>query len=242
MGVIKNILLKKYLYKIEARIYNKAKGIISLSPPITNYILSKSKNKIITIPNFSDRTVFTPQYSEPKPLVIAYIGAIGKANHLEYLVDAANATQELDVKYIIMGEGGELPNIKKRAKGILNLEFKNFADQKSVIKVLNQAHAVYISYKDIEILETGSPNKFFDALAAGKLIIVNFKGWLKDMIEQYQCGFYTNPNSPDDLKAQLEPFLDSKKLPIAQENSRKLSEKFDKTNSVQRIETFIKSL
>jgi glycosyltransferase involved in cell wall biosynthesis len=76
------------------------------------------------------------------------------------------------------------------------------------------------------VLETGSPNKFFDGLAAGKLIIINFGGWIKNEIENHLCGVYVNPNQPADFTKKVIPFLSDKKLlENYQQASRKLAEK-----------------
>jgi hypothetical protein len=58
---------------------------------------------------------------------------------------------------------------------------------------MNITDASFIFYKPVPVLETGSPNKFFDGLAAGKLIIINFGGWIKTEIEENKCGVYVNP-------------------------------------------------
>lgn len=55
------------------------------------------------------------------------------------------------------------------------------------------------SFKDLSILKTNSPNKFFDSLAAGKPIIVNSAGWTKKIVEANNIGFYVNPRIPEEL-------------------------------------------
>ena len=35
-----------------------------------------------------------------------------------------------------------------------------------------------------------SPNKFFDYLSAGLPIICNYPGWVSEIIEKNNCGFY----------------------------------------------------
>ena len=74
-------------------------------------------------------------------------------------------------------------------------------------------------------METGSPNKYFDGLAAGKLIIVNFGGWIKSEIENAQCGIYADSRNPTDLVTKIEPFLsDTTRLKQHQQASRLLAE------------------
>jgi hypothetical protein len=43
-------------------------------------------------------------------------------------------------------------------------------------------HFNYISFADYPILATSSPNKFFDGLAIGLHPIINFKGWIYDLL------------------------------------------------------------
>jgi glycosyltransferase involved in cell wall biosynthesis len=91
---------------------------------------------------------------------------------------------------------------------------------------MNVTEATFICYKNVPILETGSPNKFFDGLAAGKLIIVNFGGWIRQDIEEAQCGIYVDPMNPTDFVKKVSEFTsDSKKLKSYQESSRQLGER-----------------
>src|SRR5690606_1456488 len=60
-----------------------------------------------------------------------------------------------------------------------------------------------ISFLDLPILYTNSPNKLFDSLSAGKPIIVNSAGWTKDLVEENKCGLYVDPKNPRDLADKL---------------------------------------
>lgn len=80
------------------------------------------------------------------------------------------------------------------------------------------------------ILKTNSPNKLFDSLSAGKPIIVNSAGWTKDMVENDDCGFFVDPDSPKDFAHKILEIKDNKDiLKRWGENARKLSiEVYDK--------------
>ena len=73
--------------------------------------------------------------------------------------------------------------------------------------LLEQSDAVYVSFKDVKVLGTGSPNKFFDSLAAGKLTIINFDGWIKQLITKNKCGFHHNPHSSTAFVRKLKVFV-----------------------------------
>ncbi|MNR36539.1 putative glycosyl transferase [compost metagenome] len=66
-------------------------------------------------------------------------------------------------------------------------------------EIVNFCDASIVSFMDLPILYTNSPNKLFDSLSAGKPIIVNSAGWTKDLVEANECGYYVNPNKPQEL-------------------------------------------
>ena len=251
MGVIKNRLLKKYLKNLEAQVYRNADKIIALSPGIRDGIIKlRPEKQVAVIPNMSDTEFFHPEEKNPEmqelfntgnSFVISYFGTIGRANHLDYLLVAANKAlkEGLDIKFFIIGEGSELSRLKylTRHFGLTNISFLPFQNKYNLRRVLNVTDAAYVSFISKPIMETNSPNKFFDALAAGKLIITNTKGWVKDIIEEEECGFYYNPDQPDVFIDKLREYLESKSsLSKAQHQARRLAEnKFARSVQVRRL-------
>ncbi len=257
MGIIKNRLILKAAYIFEEKIYKNSNKIIALSPPIATYISAKinDKSKVVCIPNFSDCEYFVTDrnaYSEKFPFVngkfvIGYFGAAGKANDLLRLAEAAayfNNTGIRNVVFLLMSEGAELASVARYAKehDLDNIIFTEFQDKENIRDAMTWCDASYVSYADYPSLWTGSPNKFFDGIAAGKLIILNFEGWIKDVVEEYGCGFYYDRHKPEQLWKKLEPYLNnSELLQKAQVNSRKLAlERFSKKELVSKFLTLFK--
>ncbi len=239
MGIVKNVLAKSLLYRLEKRIYDGADKIVALSPSIRNYIEKVSPGKkVYLIPNMSDIEYFQPNQAERKHLgkfVISYFGAVGKANHLEYLLEVALLCQKHlpQVCFKLMGYGSELERITKLAvqTGVQNIEFITYGCKKKVKDLLDNSDAVYVSFANHKVLNTGSPNKLFDALAAGKLVILNFEGWLKELIESHECGFSYDPEHPEEFIGTLERFLeDHQLLNTYQRNARQIAERYYSKN------------
>jgi len=226
MGFIKNYVFAHLLYKLERRIYQSAQSIVALSPSIQFAIENKVHNKKVhLIPNMADCEFYRPepkqnqlvqQFGVYGKFVISYIGAVGVANGLDYFLECANAARkaQLPVHFFICGDGALVDRLKKNAQqlSLANLTFLDFTNRKGVQELLNVTDAAFICYKQVPILETGSPNKFFDGLAAGKLIIINFGGWIREEIEENQCGFYCNPQQPTDFVRKISPFLHEQEL------------------------------
>jgi glycosyltransferase involved in cell wall biosynthesis len=129
----------------------------------------------------------------------------------------------LPVHFIVCGDGGMAKRLQQSAKTIQlnNLTFIPFTNRDGVKEVLNVTDASFICYKPLPVLETGSPNKYFDGLAAGKLIVINFGGWIKDEIENYSC----DSKHPTDFTHKIQVYLDNVSLlKQSQQASRKLAE------------------
>jgi glycosyltransferase involved in cell wall biosynthesis len=255
MGVIKNKYLKRYLKNLEKQVYRNASQIVALSPGIKEQIEKERPDSPVTlIPNMSDVEFFVPEEKRPElerlfrvegKFVISYFGTIGLANHLEYLLAVANEAlkENLKVQFLIIGSGGQLTRLKYLVRhfNLENIRFLPFQNKFNLKRVLNVTDAAYVSFARKPILETNSPNKFFDALAAGKLIITNTKGWVKDIVEKEQCGFYYDPDQPKEFIHTIKPYIKSRlMLKESQNRARIIAEtKFAKSAQVEKLITLI---
>lgn len=240
LGFVNNFFFKKALFQLEKLIYNEAQSVVALSPAIQSAIEKKVPGKKThLIPNMADCEFFNPELKNPLlenkfgvagKFVVSYVGAIGVANGLDYFLECANASRKanLPIHFLLCGEGALLDRLKRNVANmnLSNFSFISFQDRRGVHDVMNVTDAAFICYKNVPILETGSPNKFFDGLAAGKLIIINFGGWIKNEIADARCGVYVDPNSPTDFVKKIAEFTtDEKKLKSYQASSRQLGER-----------------
>jgi glycosyltransferase involved in cell wall biosynthesis len=254
LGFVKNSVLKIFLYQLEKFIYRQSESIVALSAPMQEIIRRKAPGKTVhLLPNMADTDFFTTEkrnalldekFGVKDHFVISYIGSIGYANGLEHLLDCAREVQKikLPVVFLICGEGAMLPYLKETVQklSISNVIFVPFQNREGAREVMNVTDAVFVSYRQHAVLETGSPNKYFDGLAAGKLIIVNFGGWIKEEIEKMKCGIGLNPNRSGQLALLFETVLnDARKVQAMKENAAALAKKYDrKTQSIQFAKLF----
>jgi glycosyltransferase involved in cell wall biosynthesis len=239
MGFVKNRFFRLALFALEKNIYKSALSVVALSPMIRAAVEQKVPGTIVhLVPNMADTDFYKPSSKDARlekkfgvagKFVISYIGAAGVANGLDHILECARACEKasLPVNFIICGDGAMLDALKRNAKalGLQNLAFVPFQNRMGVREILNVTDAAFISYKPYAILETGAPNKYFDGLAAGKLIIINFSGWIREEIEKHQCGFSCDPHNPHDFLSKITPFLsDPEKLKQYQASARVLAE------------------
>lgn len=226
MGFVKNAFFRKLLYNLEYNTYRGAQSIVALSPAIQSAIKRKIPGKRIDmIPNMADthffekgakRTELVKKYNVYGKFVVSYIGAMGVANGLEYLIECASACRKagLPIQFIVCGEGAVKEKFRNTVKQLVleNLTVLDFVNREGVAEIMDVTDAAFICYRPLSILETGSPNKFFDALAASKLIVVNFGGWIRREIEEYGCGIYVDAHEPTDFIKKIKPFISDRLL------------------------------
>lgn len=241
VGAIRHPFLISYLKKQEKRIYENALQLVGLSPGMVNHIHQTCPGQSVhLIPNFSNPETFFPQekrddvlkkYGLEKELTIAYTGAIGRVNAVEELLDFSEYAQNEGKawQFVIMGAGSEKKRLERIAeeRQLSRVHFIQFGSKQKVNEVLGIADFAWISFADLPVLSTNSPNKFFDALAAGKAILINHKGWVHRLVKENELGFSVFQRKWEKLYLKLEEVEQGpKQLQSMQQNSLKLSTQF----------------
>ncbi len=221
VGALKNPIAKMAAKRLELFAYNNSDYIVALSPGMKEGIVKTGypAGKVAVIPNGCDLDLFSAgneagkkirqdhSWLQDRPLVI-YAGTIGIINGVDYLARVAGAVQELDpeIRFLVLGSGkGEQSLIAEAKKwGVLE---KNFFIRPGVPKhqmpawlaAANMATSLFL---DIKEMEANSANKFFDALAAGKPVAINYNGWQAQILRETGAGIVLPPNDPE-LSARL---------------------------------------
>ena len=228
IGALRNPVLIWWLRRMAKRIYRRAEHIVALSPGIRTGVgqYGIDRQKISMIPNASDLDLFYPRYSSGAfrkklrlegKFVAIYFGAMGLANGLEYVIEAAkslSARKRDDVVVILHGDGGAKRDLESMVDKLelRNVLFSSLLPEKeAVAEIVAECDACLTIYR-ASVEESWSPNKLFDALAAGKPIVINVAGWLGRLVEEAGCGFSTRAEHPCDLADALEKLADSPEL------------------------------
>lgn len=261
MDVIKNPLSIKLLRWFEAFTYKHACHIIALSPGMVKGILDTkvTKDKVTMIPNYCNLDFFKPGKSNSNILrkitynnsgpIIAYCGAISYANNIDLIIYTAEKLQKMDspVTFVIAGEGSIRPKLEELVKirKLKNIVFLGQINKYEVAGLYKKATACLVLFKNLPIFSTNSPNKFFDAISAGKPIITNMGGWIGGLIETYNIGFSVEPNNAQALVEAIIKLLHMSKNQIENmgQNARNLAkEKFNSDDMTDRLEKIFQKI
>jgi glycosyltransferase involved in cell wall biosynthesis len=245
LGVLRNWVVKKLALKLEKSLYANASELVALSPGIEKGIASKIAGvPTAIIPNMGDTDFFQFKaggLNQERPFTIGYFGAMGLANHVAHIVQLAIACQrsKTKVNFLLVGDGPLKSDIEQMIVdyGLKNVELMPYQNRFEVRNLMKRVDACLTTFCPLPILQTNSPNKFFDGLASGRLTIVNTEGWLRELVETHQCGIYTDPQKPGMFPGDIQPFIEHPELLAQyQQNARALaSRQFSKNLLVEQV-------
>lgn len=221
LNLIKNSFVQRLAYWFEKCCYRASSAIVTCSPGMTEEIRRKYKKIpfIYEIPNSSDNDLF----SEGNPLlvviektrnkqIVIYTGSLGLMDGCMQIVKAArelHLKKRDDILIVIAGEGTDKIKMEKfcQANHLKNVLFLGLIPKNEVKDWLALAKAAILVFKDIPILNTSSPNKLFDYLAAGKPVIQTTNGWIKSLVDDFEFGMNVPVDHPVAMANAIEAIL-----------------------------------
>jgi glycosyltransferase involved in cell wall biosynthesis len=243
LGALKNPLVIAWMRWMERHIYAKSQHIVALSPGMKQGVVASGvvhSDKVSVIPNASDIDLFRPDLDREagrvrlnlgEQIAAIYFGGMGLANGLEYAIDAARILQQRGNRQLVIvlhGSGGRRKAHEDQVKqlGLRNVIFSDPVPDKSVVAQLVAACDICLTIYRASKEHTWSPNKMFDAFAAGRPVIINVPGWLGETVESNQCGLSVDPDRPEALADALERLAVDPELRTQMgKNARNLAER-----------------
>jgi glycosyltransferase involved in cell wall biosynthesis len=240
LGIIKNKIVIKLLLLLEKSIYKSAASIVALSPGMAEGIrkIVGEQKPIVIVPNSCDTELFHPDINGSRvrrekgwgnKLVLLYFGALGKANGLGFIVDAAERLKtNPDIHFVLVGDGGEKASLVKIIVqgGLKNIELLDSVPKTELPRIIAACDVSMVIFADYPILQHNSANKFFDSLSAGKPVLLNYSGWQREVLEQNNAGFGCKQYDVNEFVEKV-LYLNSHRDKLAEmgQNARLIAEK-----------------
>jgi glycosyltransferase involved in cell wall biosynthesis len=200
MGLLRSPWAQAVARWFERLCYRSSKVVVALSPGMAEGVSRVApKTPVVVIPNSADLEMFDPaRPATPAPemnggFVVLYAGTLGRANSSTEIVDLATelkARGQGDVRIVVLGDGYERASMERlsRERGLDNLVFLGLRAKGEVAAWHSRAALTLCAFKPYPVLATCSPNKLFDSLAAGRPVINNTDGWIRDLLARHDCG------------------------------------------------------
>jgi glycosyltransferase involved in cell wall biosynthesis len=212
MGALTNRVTIAAARVLERLAYRNATQVIALSPDIKAGVIASGypEERVTVIPNACDLELFDVgpapglalrrqhQWLQHRPLVV-YTGTLGRVNGVAYLAHLAAEVGRLDpeVCFVVVGDGREEDHVRCTAErlGVLGRNFFMLREmpKTEIARWLSAADIATSLVIDLRVLWANSANKVFDALAAGKPVAINHRGWQAELLEHTGAGLVLDP-------------------------------------------------
>lgn len=212
IGAIKSKPMIFAARALERFAYRRAKHIVALSHGMKEGVMRAgiADDKITVIPNGCDLDLFPGTEAEgrafrdayawlrDRPLIV-YAGAVATFNGLDYLVNVAREMlpKNPEIRFLIIGQGNDRDRVREYAAsaGVLdkNLFMLDRVPKEQMPAVLSAATMACSTLIDVPGTPDSSPNKVFDGLSAARPVVVNYTGWIADVLVDNDCGLALPP-------------------------------------------------
>lgn len=255
LGYINNKLIIKLLKAFELWIYNNSKHIIVLSKGMYENLIAKGidRNRMTIIENMSNLYLYDDMQNAEKDrylenkFVCIHPGTMGHVNGLDFILDVAKKINSVDkdIVFLLVGEGNRKDYLKRRVtdENLTNVIIKDSLPKKEIVNVIKSSDiGIMCVDNKYKILEDNSANKFFDFLAGGLPVLINYGGWQKEVIEKNNCG--KSDLEPDKMADTIIKLKNDNKLrQEIEKNSRNLAEdRYSDIIAKQKLLNIIKNI
>ena len=210
MGVLKNPVLIWLARRLERFLYARANHLLVNSPAYRDYLIDLGipAAKISFIANGVDPDMFQiesstgglrTEYQLQDKFIITYAGAMGMANNLEVVLDAASRLGDVpDVHFLMVGDGKDRRMLEELAgqMNLKNMTFTGSRPKSQMPEILAESNVCLAVLRDIPMFRTTYPNKVFDYMAASRPVVLAIDGVIRQVVEAARGGIPVPPGNP----------------------------------------------
>ena len=258
-GVLTNKPMIRFLSWLEKKCYTQADRLNVLTPAFKENIVGRNLKEpelVHNVPCGVDTKEMHPSKRSEEirqelgwndKTVVLYTGAVGRANRLSQLVDAAKLLKDRsDILIAIVGGGMEADALKERIADVRldNIVFHGSRPKDEMPAITASADICCAVLMKSDTFKTVYPNKVFDYMACQKPVIVAIDGLIRKLLEKENAGVFVEPENPESIAAGILSLVDqpeeSNRLGL---NGRRfVEEEFDRDIMAKRYEELLISV
>jgi glycosyltransferase involved in cell wall biosynthesis len=214
VGAIRTNLVLRLLERLELRLYHSASGVVCLTRAFMSNLSGRGVDvqKLAYVPNGVSPSFWNSGSRRlgrerlgigDQEIAVGYVGTVGMAHGLGTVLDAAQklAASQPQIRIYVVGDGAELPELKRRAAalGLTNVTFTGLRPRGEIADVMAAIDIALVTLMPSDTFKTVLPSKMFEAMAAGKPIVLAVEGEARDVLTAAGGGLCVEPGNPDAL-------------------------------------------
>ena len=216
MGLLRNRSLIAITGWMERCVYDRSRSLVALTEGIRADIVSRgwSAGRVQTLPCAVDTRTLAPDQAARSRVrgdhgwqgrfVLLYFGALGEANNLGVLLDAAERLRhDRRFLFVLVGDGIRRAWLQEQvvARGLDNLQVLPAAPKSRAPDFLNAADVCVVSLQDIPVFAGAIPTKLIEYMACGRPVLCGVRGEARRIVEEAGAGVCFDPDDHAALAA-----------------------------------------
>lgn len=148
----------------------------------------------------------TPPSAPGTALRLLFAGTVGLAHGLDVLVEASRLAGPKIVRTTIAGDGADGERIRAlvAARQVANVRMLGTVAAARVTELYATSDAAAVLLRDLEIFKGALPTKMFEAMAAGRALLVAARGEAAELVRRAGAGLVVAPGDPAALAGACE--------------------------------------
>jgi colanic acid biosynthesis glycosyl transferase WcaI len=195
--------------KLEHACYRAAAAIVCPTRGIETALegLEESRGKVHRIPPSVDPDLFPDSPArDNRRFTVLYAGTVGMSQGVGTLMDAAELLpNDSEIEIMIVGDGAEGPDLRRRLArgGPPNVTMLGRVPHERIPELYAAADAAVVLLRDKPLFEGALPTKMFEAMSAGRALVVSAAGEAATLVQGASCGVVVPPERPRELAEAL---------------------------------------
>lgn len=238
------------LHWLTDAVYHQAKWVLPASPGQLTQVMARGvpQEKCRVVYNGTNVAQFQPverPIAPTGPVRLVYAGALGWANQIQLLVQTLGpALASLNAELHLYGWGAERPAIvaylaQNPAFPVVLHEPLTKPDLAKVLPTFDIGLVHF--HPGYPVLAHNSANKFYDYLACGLPVAINYGGWQGEVLRAYQAGLSAPSRQPEAFLAVVQRLVqDPAQRQRMGQNARELAEtRFSRAKIAQHVRSLL---
>lgn len=237
----------KLLERAELRLYRNAAKVVAVSPAFRDNLAGRGIDpaKVEIVTNGADLSLWTPRGAEPAlrdelgltgKFVIAYVGTMGMAHGLDFILRAAARIEDPRIHVLLIGDGSEAEALRARAAGMANVTMHPPVSKAEVPRFIAAADAALVPLKRQDTFKSVIPSKIFEAAAMRRPILLGVEGQAAAIVAEHGAGLAFLPEDEASFLAAVARLSsDAALYARLQAGCAKLAEAYDRDRLAARM-------
>ncbi len=253
VGAMKDGFALSVLQKIEMGLYLDADKVVTVTDAFKRVLTDRGVDgsKIEVVTNGANLDLYGSREKDfglieklglQNKFIIGYIGTLGMAHGLHFIVQAAARIKDSETHLLFIGDGAAKKEAEALAKklNLKNITFLPIIPKEKVPQYLSIVDVSLVPLKKTDTFKTVIPSKIFEAAAMQKPILLGVQGQAQEIIEAYDAGLCFEPENEENFLSKMEEIRDKARYKELQAGCADLAKNFDRKRLADKMLGIVK--